>query len=60
MNGSDTESPFKFPLNILLLGERGVGKTSFLNAYLGYPVADDYIPTIGLDTTEKDHLLPGN
>jgi Ras-related protein Rab-28 len=47
------------PLNILLLGEGGVGKTSFCNAYMGRRVSQIYQPTIGLDMIQKDHLLPG-
>jgi GTPase SAR1 family protein len=47
------------PLVILLLGENGVGKTSFCREFLGI-VDSDYSPTIGLDIYEKDVTLPGN
>jgi GTPase SAR1 family protein len=52
------ELPF-LPLNILILGDGAVGKTSFCNAYTGSKVSEQYTPTTGLDTIHKDHLLPG-
>lgn len=48
------------PLNILILGDSGVGKTDFCNAYVGNSLNRGYIPSLGLEIKFKNHLIPGS
>jgi small GTP-binding protein len=42
-------------MNIILLGDHRVGKTSIINSYLNFPFEEETLPTIGIDK-QKDEL----
>lgn len=42
-----------------MVGDSGVGKSSFCNTYIGMSVVKDYNPSIGLNVYQKNHILPG-
>jgi GTPase SAR1 family protein len=47
------------PVTILLLGDNGVGKSTICNTYLGLNQTTEYVPTVGLETFKKKHIIPG-
>ncbi|KAI8895935.1 P-loop containing nucleoside triphosphate hydrolase protein [Globomyces pollinis-pini] len=57
------EIPIQLPVysvSILILGDYGVGKTSFIDSYLDGSFSTDYTPTFGLDKYEKVQIVPGS
>ena len=44
-------------LKLVLLGEANVGKTSFINTYLGKKFPEQYLPTIGNKTARKEYYI---
>ncbi|MBD3253926.1 MAG: GTP-binding protein [Candidatus Lokiarchaeota archaeon] len=44
-------------IKLLILGEGGVGKTSIVNSFLGKPVPERYIPTIGSTILRKEYKI---
>lgn len=44
-------------LKLVVLGEGDVGKTSIINAFMGRQFPDQYLPTIGSETTKKEYII---
>ncbi|MFX1378393.1 MAG: Rab family GTPase [Promethearchaeota archaeon] len=47
-------------LKLVVLGEGDVGKTSIINAFMGRQFPDQYLPTIGSETTKKEYVMKDN
>ncbi|MFX0105856.1 MAG: Rab family GTPase [Candidatus Hodarchaeota archaeon] len=47
-------------LKLVVLGEGEVGKTSLINAFFGKEIPEQYLPTIGSITTNKEYVIKKN
>ena len=50
--------PFDFLIKLMVLGNSGVGKTSFIYQYVDGKKCDKYITTVGVDFREKTVEIP--
>ncbi|MFX0143555.1 MAG: Rab family GTPase [Candidatus Hodarchaeota archaeon] len=44
-------------LKLVVLGEGEIGKTSLINTYMGKKFPEQYLPTIGSETTKKEYVI---
>jgi small GTP-binding protein len=44
-------------VKLVVLGEGDIGKTSIINTFLGRPFPEQYLPTIGSETTKKEYVM---
>ncbi|MFX0005338.1 MAG: Rab family GTPase [Promethearchaeota archaeon] len=47
-------------IKLVVLGGGEVGKTSIINAFMGKPFSEQYLPTIGSETTKKEYVMENN
>ncbi len=47
-------------VKLVILGEGDVGKTSIINAFMGRSFPEQYLPTIGSETTKKEYVIKDN
>jgi small GTP-binding protein len=47
-------------VKLVVLGEGDVGKTSIINTFMDKPFPEQYLPTIGSETTKKEYVLKDN
>ena len=49
---------FDILLKLMVLGDSGVGKTSFIHRFVDGKFCDKYVTTVGIDFREKTIELP--